>query len=124
MAAFNKKVSNRVTRPVARWAPGLATVHHTGRTSGRAYETPVNVFKRGDGYLFALTYGKGDWVKNVLAGGACEITTRHRTVALREPQLYRDAQRTSIPIPARWILAAVRVDQFLSMTITVAAPSS
>ena len=44
---------------------------HRGRTSGRAYQTPINVFRRGDAYLFFLTYGADvDWVKNVLASGA------------------------------------------------------
>ena len=116
MAELNKKVTNRLSRHIAGWAPGFAIVHHKGRRTGRAYETPVNVFNHGGGYLFAMTYGEGEWVRNVLAAGGCEITTRRRTVALRAPELYRDRGRTGIPIPARWILAAVDVDQFMTMT--------
>ena len=118
LAEFNKRVTNRVTRHIAPWAPGFAIVHHRGRRSGRAYDTPVNVFVRADGYLFALTYGEGEWVRNVLAAGGCEITTRRRTVRLRSPNLYRDPHRTGIPIPARWILAATHVDEFLAMKVT------
>jgi len=116
MAEFNKLFLNRLMRHLAAWAPGFAIVHHTGRRSGRAYETPVNVFVRGDRHLFAMTYGEGEWVKNVLAAGGCEITTRRRTVVLREPRLYRDPDRTGTPVPARWILSLVDVDEFLSMT--------
>jgi deazaflavin-dependent oxidoreductase (nitroreductase family) len=118
LAEFNKRVTNRVTRHIAPWAPGFAIVHHRGRRSGRAYDTPVNVFVRADGYLFALTYGEGEWVRNVLAAGGCEITTRRRTVRLGNPNLYRDPHRTGIPIPARWILAATSVDEFLAMRVT------
>ena len=89
-----------------------------GRRSGRSYETPVNVFVRDGAYLFALTYGEGEWVRNVIAADGCEITTRRRRVALGAPRLSRDADRTGIPIPARWILGIVDVDEFLTMTPT------
>jgi deazaflavin-dependent oxidoreductase (nitroreductase family) len=121
MAAFNKKVTNRVSRHVAGWAPGFAIVSHVGRRSGHHYETPVNVFRRDGGYLFALTYGKGEWVRNVIAAGSCRIRTRRRTVELIEPRLFNDSARTDIPIPARWILALVNVDEFLSMRPVVSS---
>src|SRR5215510_8841740 len=117
MAEFNKRVTNRISRHVAPWAPGFAIVHHVGRRTGRAYDTPVNVFKRPDGYLFALTYGEGEWVKNVLTAGGCDITTRRRRIALCEPRTYTDARRSGIPVPARWILGLVKVDEFLEMRV-------
>jgi deazaflavin-dependent oxidoreductase (nitroreductase family) len=116
MAQFNKKVTNPLSLHIAPWAPGFAIVHHKGRRTGRPYDTPVNVFQHHGGYVFALTYGEGEWVRNVLAAGGCEITTRRRTVVLREPTLYRDHKRAGIPIPARWILGLVDVDQFMRMT--------
>jgi hypothetical protein len=57
VARFNTRVTNRVTRHIASWMPGFAIVCHVGRRSGRLYRTPVNVFRDGDRYLFALTYG-------------------------------------------------------------------
>jgi deazaflavin-dependent oxidoreductase (nitroreductase family) len=117
LAEFNKVVTNRISRHVAGWAPGFAIVHHQGRRSGRTYDTPVNVFVRPDGYLFALTYGEGEWVKNVLAAGRCEITTRRRTIRLTDPQVSRDPGRRGVPRPVRWILAVVQVDEFLTMTL-------
>jgi deazaflavin-dependent oxidoreductase (nitroreductase family) len=115
MARFNQKVTNRLTRHVAGWAPGFAIVQHVGRRTGRPYETPVNVFERHDGFVFALTYGEGEWVRNVLAAGRCTIRTRRRTVRLADPRRFRDPDRAGVPVPARWILGLVRVDEFLEM---------
>ena len=58
-----------VLRPLARRLPAFGVVIHRGRKSGRIYETPVNVFREGEAYLFFLTYGSdAQWVKcmNVL----------------------------------------------------------
>jgi deazaflavin-dependent oxidoreductase (nitroreductase family) len=113
---FNKHVTNHVTSHVAGWMPGFAIVRHVGRRSGRSYRTPVNVFRDGERYVFALTYGADtDWVRNVLAAGGCEIETRRRRVALRGPQRFTDPRRSKIPIPARWILRILRVDEFLTL---------
>ena len=117
VAHFNKRVTNRITLRIAGWMPGFAIVTHTGRRSGRSYRTPVNVFRDGDRYVFALTYGaESDWVRNVLAAGGCRIETRRRTVELVDPERFTDPTRRLVPIPARWILGLVSVDEFISMS--------
>lgn len=103
--------------PLAGWAPGFAIVHHVGRRSGREYRTPVNLFRRGDGYLFALTYGRGDWVQNVLAAGGCSIRTRGHVLELTEPALLQDPRRRGVPLPARWALALIDVEEFLFLRV-------
>lgn len=116
MARFNKKVTNRITGPFAARLPGFAVVIHVGRVSGRRYRTPVNLFRRGDDYVFVLTYGaEADWVKNVEASGACDVETRGRTVRLLEPRLLTDPVRQPAPGPLRPILRLLGVDEFLSM---------
>jgi deazaflavin-dependent oxidoreductase (nitroreductase family) len=96
IAYFNRRVTNRITRHVVGWMPGFAIVIHVGRRSGRTYETPVNVFRDGSRYVFALTYGpESDWVRNVLAAGGCRIKTRRRTIELRDPQRFADPSRPS-----------------------------
>jgi deazaflavin-dependent oxidoreductase (nitroreductase family) len=91
-------------------------VTHTGRRSGRTYRTPVNVFRHGDRYLFALTYGaESDWVQNVLAAGRCQIKTRRRTVELVAPERFTDPTARLIPVPARWILGLFSVTEFLAV---------
>jgi deazaflavin-dependent oxidoreductase (nitroreductase family) len=122
VARFNTRVTNHVTRQIASWMPGFAIVSHVGRRSGRLYRTPVNVFREGDRYLFALTYGAdSDWVRNVLAAGGCEIETRRRRIELRDPRLFTDPTRHRVPVPARWILGLVNVNEF--MTLSSATPT-
>jgi deazaflavin-dependent oxidoreductase (nitroreductase family) len=115
MARFNKRYTNRFTRHIASWAPGFALLDHVGRRSGRLYETPVNVFRAEDRYVFALTYGDSEWVRNVLAASRCVIRTRRRRIDLAEPERFRDPTRHLVPIPARWILNVVDVDDFVSL---------
>jgi deazaflavin-dependent oxidoreductase (nitroreductase family) len=95
---------NRVTTPLARRLPGFAILTHRGRRTGRVYRTPVNVFRRGDDYLFFLTYGSDvQWVKNVLAAGSCSIETRGRIVELVQPELVTDPELRPAPPPVRFI---------------------
>jgi deazaflavin-dependent oxidoreductase (nitroreductase family) len=102
---------------VAGWLPGFAIVTHIVRRSGRSYSTPVNVFRDGDRYVFALTYGaESGWVENVLAAGHCQVKTRGRTVELCDPRRFSDPGRRLIPPPARWILGLIHVDQFLALS--------
>jgi gluconokinase len=116
VARFNVRVTNHVTRPFAGRLPGFAIVTHVGRRSGRTYQTPVNMFRDGERYVFALTYGAGSqWVKNVLAAGACEVRTQGETVRLHEPRVFTDPQRRSVPAPVRLVLGTISVDKFLSM---------
>ncbi|MGH7129463.1 MAG: nitroreductase family deazaflavin-dependent oxidoreductase, partial [Planctomycetaceae bacterium] len=77
VARFNRVVTNRTIGRLAPRMPGFGVVHHKGRRSGREYRTPVNIFRRPDGCVIALTYGRGaDWVRNVLAAGECDLLTR------------------------------------------------
>ena len=89
---------NPVMRHVARRLPGFALLTHRGRTSGRVYTTPVNVFRRGEDYYVFLTYGSAaQWVKNVLAAGSCSLETRGRTVELADPELVTDPELRPAP---------------------------
>jgi deazaflavin-dependent oxidoreductase (nitroreductase family) len=117
LAHFNRRVTNRLTRHIAWWAPGFAIVVHVGRRSGRLYRTPVNVVRSGDRYVFALTYGReSDWVRNVLAAGGCRVETRRRTVELFAPELFTDPERAAVPAPVRGVLRVLRVEDFLALT--------
>jgi deazaflavin-dependent oxidoreductase (nitroreductase family) len=119
---WNKVGLNRVTKRVAPWMPGLGLVVHRGRRSGRTYQTPVNVFASGDGYVFALTYGPDtDWVKNVLAAGGCELRTRGRTIRLTSPRLFRDEARRDIRPLERQVLRVIGVADFLAAKTAPAA---
>jgi deazaflavin-dependent oxidoreductase (nitroreductase family) len=107
---------NPFTRLLAGWLPGFGILTHEGRATGRIYRTPINVFERGGGYVFFLTYGSDiQWVKNVLAAGRCSLRTRGRDVALVDPELSTDAELRIAPPPVRWVGRLVGMTQFVRM---------
>ena len=112
------RLFNPLARRIAGRLPSFGILTYRGRTSGRTYRTPLNVFRRGDSYVFALTYG-GDtqWVKNVVAAGTCMLRTRGRDVRLVEPELIRDPTWRLMPPPVRVILGLNDVSEFLRMRI-------
>jgi len=116
LARFNRQVANRVVGPVLTRMPGFGAVLHRGRRSGRQYRTPVKLFRRGDGYVVSLPYGRdSDWVKNVLAAGGCLLVTRGRQLELVDPQVYVDREQQSIPAPIRAVLKRVGAIEFLAL---------
>ncbi len=116
LARFNRVATNRITRPVAGYLPGFGIVMHQGRRSGRRYRTPVNVFRRPGGFDIALTYGeRSEWVRNVLAAGSAELTTRGRTHHVTHPRIVRDRGRAPVPRLVRPVLALLDVDRFLAV---------
>ena len=117
ISPFTKRVVNPLTRRLADRLPGFGLVTHVGRRSGTTYHTPLNVFRRGDGYVFALTYGPDvDWVRNVIAAGSCTMRTRGRTVRLVDPQLVHDPSGHLVPRPVRTFLGLMRVTDYLVAT--------
>ena len=96
--------------------PSFAILTHVGRTSGKTYRTPINVFRRGDHYLFALTYGSDvQWLKNIIAAGECEMRTRRRDIHLVEPEIIVDPELRLMPLPVRLIGRFNRVSELLRM---------
>ena len=118
VARFNKRVSNRITRLFAAWAPGFAIVLHTGRKSGATYETPINAFRTPGGYRVSLTYGAGtDWVRNVLAAGGCVLRVRGRRVTCHSPRLGTDPANRWAPWAVRQIIGRIGATQYLDLTV-------
>ena len=111
---------NPITRPLARRLPGFAILTHTGRKTGRKYQTPINVFKRDDHYLFFLTYGSDvQWVKNVLATGSALIETRGRLVELVEPELITDPKLGAAPPHVRFVEGRIAgATQYVRMRVS------
>jgi deazaflavin-dependent oxidoreductase (nitroreductase family) len=116
MLPFTRKVINPITRRFVGVVPGFAMLTHVGRKSGRTYHTPINVFRRRDQYVFALTYGSDvQWLKNIFAAGSVEMRTRGRDIRLVEPELIVDPDLRLVPRPL-WIPGKLnRVTEFLRM---------
>lgn len=110
---FNRAILNRLLSPAAARLPAFGIVIHRGRKSGRTYRTPVNIFRQPDGYVVALTYGVGDWVRNVLAAGECTLITRGRSYPMTRPRLVHDEERSAVPAVLRFVGAVGNVSDFL-----------
>jgi deazaflavin-dependent oxidoreductase (nitroreductase family) len=115
---FTTRIVNPITRRFAGWLPWFGILTYRGRKSGKTYRTPMNVFRRGGSYVFALTYGSDvDWVKNVVAAGECGLRTLGRDVHLVEPELFVDPKQRQMPPLIRLFLRVNRVTEFMRMRI-------
>ena len=113
---FNVHVTNRLFRLFAGRLPWFAIVRHVGRKSGRQLRTPINIFRHGERYVVALTYGAdAQWVRNVQAAGGCEIEVAGKVVRLAEPRVYVDEERQDVPLPVRLVLRIIGVTEFLEL---------
>jgi deazaflavin-dependent oxidoreductase (nitroreductase family) len=113
---FTTHILNRFTRLFVHRLPGFAIISHRGRKSGRIHRTPMNVFRDGDDYLFALTYSSNvQWVKNVLAAGEADLRIGDKTIHLTAPQVFVDPRRRLMPLPVRLMLGVMNVTEFLRM---------
>jgi deazaflavin-dependent oxidoreductase (nitroreductase family) len=60
-----------------RWNPVFAVVEHRGRSTGRAYRTPVAARRTADGFVISLAFGSQvDWYRNIVAAGGGIIRWR------------------------------------------------
>jgi deazaflavin-dependent oxidoreductase (nitroreductase family) len=84
---FQVKYFNPMIKPFARFMPGMATIKHRGRKSGKTYETIVTAFRKDKVLAIALGHGKTDWVKNVLAAGEADVHFIRRDVHLVNPRI-------------------------------------
>jgi deazaflavin-dependent oxidoreductase (nitroreductase family) len=117
VARFNRRVTNRITGTFADRLPGFAILTHKGRKSGKTYRIPINAFRDGNDYIFALTYGaETDWVRNVQAAGGCAIVTRGHTVRLTNPRVISDPKQEWAPLPVRLVLGLIDARQYMRMT--------
>ena len=125
LARFNKHVTNRLTLPLAPRLPWLGVVAHVGRRSGRTYRTPVNVFSRHGGFVFALPYGRqAQWVQNVLQAGQCELTTRGQDLRADQSEIFRDETRHAAAPVARPMLRLVGASEFMRMDAADPKPTT
>lgn len=99
---MNRSLTNpRVMRTAGSSGTQTSVIRHVGRTSGRTYETPVDVIATSDGFLIALPYGtRADWVRNVLAAGSATIVSQGESVDVEAPIIAATAEVAG-QLPAR-----------------------
>ncbi len=115
VAQINKRVLNplelrRGVRPV---------LTHVGRSSGKAYRTPLDAHPVDGGYIIIVMYGAdSDWVQNVLAAGAAALEIDGDEFELMSPRLVskEDASQllaTTTKAPPDYL----RVTEYLQMDL-------
>ncbi len=84
LAKVNKKLFNPGQVRKGRYP----VVTHVGRTSGKAYQTPLDAFPTETGFVLVARYGlRSDWVRNIMAAGAATLRVEGRDHALDSPRL-------------------------------------
>jgi deazaflavin-dependent oxidoreductase (nitroreductase family) len=81
------KYLNRAIKPIARFLPGIATIEHRGRKSGKEYKTVVTTYRKDGVLAIALAHGKTDWIKNVLAAGEADVQYSRHTLHITNPRV-------------------------------------
>ncbi len=117
---FNKRYLNRLTSRLivgATHGP-FCMIHHTGRRSGKPYQTPIIAFPIAGGFIIALTYGtEVDWVRNVRAAGCCQILWHRKLYEIsRVEPLDAKTALPQLPGLFRTVLGWVGLKDFLMMT--------
>lgn len=116
LARANRHVTNPLLAPAAARLPYFGVILHRGRASGRLYRTPVNVFRTDHGFLVALTYGRTDWLRNVIAAGGCELEHRGNRFRLAAPTVVgRTEAEAVIPGFVRFFLDLIGVEEFVHL---------
>ncbi|HZS96072.1 MAG TPA: nitroreductase/quinone reductase family protein [Terriglobales bacterium] len=117
LARFNLHVTNRILGPLALYMPGMGVIVHVGRKTRRVHRTPVLIFRQGQHFVIALTYGReSEWVRNVIVQNGCVLETEGKSVQLTSPYLYRDDKRRAMPGIVRLMLGLMNVSDFLELT--------
>jgi deazaflavin-dependent oxidoreductase (nitroreductase family) len=101
---FQIKYINPLIRPVSKRMPGLGVIKHTGRSSGKNYETIVTPYRKGTVLAIGLAHGKTNWVKNVVAAGEADIEIGKKNLHLVRPRvLPAGTQDPSLPRMAQTV---------------------
>jgi deazaflavin-dependent oxidoreductase (nitroreductase family) len=125
LARFNRKVTNPLAERISGRVPGFGILVHRGRRTGRAYRTPLAVFRRLGGYAIALTYGpEAEWVQNVLAAGGAVLERGGEQQRLTNPRLVRDPRHRLVPPLVRIPLRLLGADGFLLLDYDDVAEST
>ena len=106
---------NPLTLRMARRGTGpFALVRHTGRKSGRTFETPLILARVPGGFVAELTYGpEVNWSRNLEAAGGGEVVWKGRPYPIDGiTPMPTEAGRRAFGPPASWLLAALRRHEF------------
>lgn len=113
---INKRLFNPRALVNGKWE----VINHVGRSSGRAYRTPLGSWEVDGTRVFVLVYGsRSDWVQNILASGEAMLETRDGQVeVLGSPRIIPGATIRGVlsdvyALPPKFL----KVEEYLQMDI-------
>ena len=115
---FNKYVLNRLLRGFVYLSLGpFAILRHVGRRSGKSYETVIWVWRLGEGFVIAQTYGPDvDWYRNMLAAGGGTIIWHKKVYVVGKPEpIDLDTALPAFPAAFRLIFRKAGMKDFVWM---------
>jgi deazaflavin-dependent oxidoreductase (nitroreductase family) len=118
LRSFNKKIFNPfILKAAGTPRSPFAVIRHTGRRSGKLYETPLLAMPMGEDFVLALTYGlEVDWYRNVINAGKCILLMHGKEFALEKPELLdREIALLAFPRLLRLILRINRINYFICL---------
>jgi deazaflavin-dependent oxidoreductase (nitroreductase family) len=99
--------------------PGASAsiLRHTGRKSGKQYQTPVTATWTAGGFVIGLPYGPNtDWLKNVLANGSATVAYQGISYLCDEPEVIASTEAAhDFSARDRRILRLMGVDESLRL---------
>jgi deazaflavin-dependent oxidoreductase (nitroreductase family) len=115
---------HRLSRPLAplgrplagtRWLPYYAILRHTGRTSGKAYSTPIVARPTPDGFLIPLPFGDAtQWARNLFAAGGGTLRHGGREYRIVDPQVVgREVGEAHLPRPIAFVVRRLGLRQYV-----------
>lgn len=106
-----------IAMPLAgtRWFPLWAILRHTGRTSGKAYATPIVARATPDGFIIPLPFGDAtQWAKNLFAAGGGSIRFAGREHQIVEPRIVdREVAAAHLPPLLRFLSGRLGLRQWV-----------
>src|SRR5262245_41269365 len=119
MRRVNRVFTNPVLGTISWLVPPLATVHHVGRRSGRAYRTPVVAFHSERGFVIPMTYGRDvDWAQNLRAARGGEVVQLGRRFRVRNPRVVDDEHAKAwLPGVVRPVLLAAKFPGYVLLDV-------
>jgi deazaflavin-dependent oxidoreductase (nitroreductase family) len=98
-----------------RWFPLWAILRHAGRTSGKAYATPVVARATPDGFMIPLPFGDAtQWARNLFAAGGGSIQFAGREYAIEEPRIVdREVAAAHLPALFRFLAGRLGLRQYV-----------
>lgn len=111
------RATTRLAMPLAgkRWNPIFSVVRHTGRHSGRQFETPVAARRIDGGFVLALAFGRtAQWYRNLVAARHGIIRWRGVDHPVRAPEAMASEAALAVFLPIqRAGLRAADVDHYV-----------